>query len=62
MSTITKTKKPVRRSVAPKSVKKPAPRQTRAEFVAEVKAIAARIDAGTERMYSAEEAKRELGL
>ena len=37
-------------------------RQTRAEFVSEVKAICARIDAGTERMYSSEEVKRELGI
>lgn len=51
--------KPARKLSVLKSIKR---RQTRAQFVAEVKAIAGRIDAGTERMYSAEEVKRELGL
>ncbi len=63
MSTLTKTKKPARKTAVRKSAKKtPARRQTRAEFVAEVKAVAARIDSGEERMYSAKEIERELGL
>jgi hypothetical protein len=63
MKTPTKTTKPAaktkpahrRRASAPKRV-------TRAAFIAEVKAIAARVDAGEERLYSSEEVKRALGL
>jgi hypothetical protein len=62
ISTLTEPQKPTRKIAAVKSVKKSSPRQTRAVFVAEVKAIAARVDAGKERMYSGKEVERELGL
>jgi hypothetical protein len=59
-STLTKprAKKPARRVVA----KPAARRQTRAEFVAEIKGIAARIDSGEEKTIPAKEVWRELGI
>jgi hypothetical protein len=65
MSTVTKTHatKPARKAAVRKPAPKIlAPRQTRAEFVAEIKAIAARIDSGEERTYTSAEVERELGL
>jgi hypothetical protein len=62
MKTITKTKKATRKPAARRAVKAAKPRQTRDEFIAEVKAVVARMDAGTERIYSSKEVERELGL
>jgi hypothetical protein len=58
MPTVATKKKLARKPAA----KRAAPRQTRAEFVAEIKAIAVRVDTGKERTYSREEVMRELGL
>ncbi len=62
MPTVAAKKKPAARKAGKPVVKRRAARQTREEFVAEVKAIAARVDSGEERTYSAKEIERELGL